>query len=101
MEIKRRIHTVVHLIDPRTMDGNSLLHLSTMKNNILNAKWTQNMFEDRRLAFFPSAEVTKLLVKCGAKINALNTNANTPLHTASIEMNYRQEVSDIIATNPN
>ena len=96
MEIRRRIHTVVHLVDPRTTAGDSLLHLSVMKNNTLKAQHTQNMFEEGKFAFFPSVEVTKLLVECGAKINALNTNANTPLHTASITMNYRQQVGDTL-----
>ena len=93
MEIRRRIHTVVHVVDPRTTAGDSLLHLSVMKNNTLKTQHTQNMFEEGKFAFFPSIEVAKLLVECGAKINALNTNANTPLHTASIVMNYRQEVN--------
>ena len=93
MEIRRRIHTVVHVVDPRTTAGDSLLHLSVMKNNTLKTQHTQNMFEEGKFAFFPSIEVAKLLVECGAKINALNTNANTPLHTASIVMNYRQEVT--------
>ena len=96
IEIRRQIHTVVHLVDPRTTAGDSLLHLSVMKNNTLKAQHTQNMFEEGKFAFFPSVEVTKLLVECGAKINALNTNANTPLHTASITMNYRQQVGDTL-----
>ena len=89
VEIRRRIHSVVHLVDPRTTAGDSLLHLSVMKNNTLRS---QNLFEEARFAFFPSVEVTKLLIECGAKINALNAQANTPLHTASLASNYRHEV---------
>ena len=89
IEIRRRIHTVVHVVDPRTTAGDSLLHLSVMKNNTLRS---QNLFEEAKQAFFPSVQVTKLLVECGAKINALNTTATTPLHTASLPQNYRQEV---------
>jgi len=99
MEIRRRIHTVVHVVDPRTTAGDSLLHLSVMKNNTLKTQHTQNMFEEGKFAFFPSIEVAKLLVECGAKINALNTNANTPLHTASIVMNYRQEIVETLLEN--
>merc|ERR1712061_174506 len=51
MEIRRRIHTVVHLVDPRTTAGDSLLHLSVMKNNTLRS---QNLFEEPKFAFFPS-----------------------------------------------
>lgn len=89
MEMRRRIHNIVHVVDPRTTSGDSLLHLSVMKNNTLKS---QNLFEDGKFAFFPSVEVTKLLVECGAKINALNASTNSPLHTASQLANYRQEV---------
>jgi len=93
MEIRRRIHTVVHVVDPRTTAGDSLLHLSVMKNNTLRS---QNLFEEPKFAFFPSAQVTKLLVECGAKINALNIHATTPLHTASQVQNYRQEIVETL-----
>merc|ERR1712242_567754 len=96
MEIRRRIHTVVHVVDPRTTAGDSLLHLSVMKNNTLKTQHTQNMFEEGKFAFFPSVEVAKLLVECGAKINAYNHNANSPLHTASNTMNYRQEIVETL-----
>ena len=89
VEIRRRIHSVVHLVDPRTTAGDSLLHLSVMKNNTLRS---QNLFEEAKFAFFPSMEVTKLLIECGAKINALNAQGNTPLHTASVPSNYQHEV---------
>ncbi len=91
VEIRRRIHSVVHLVDPRTTAGDSLLHLSVMKNNTLRS---QNLFEEAKFAFFPSMEVTKLLIECGAKINALNAQGNTPLHTASLASNYRHEVQN-------
>ena len=90
IEIRRRIHTVVHVVDPRTTAGDSLLHLSVMKNNTLRS---QNLFEEAKQAFFPSVQVTKLLVQCGAKINALNMTDTTPLHTASLPQNYRQGFS--------
>jgi ankyrin repeat protein len=95
-EIRRRIHTVVRVVDPRTTAGDSLLHLSVMKNNTLKTQHTQNMFEEGKFAFFPSVEVAKLLVECGAKINAYNHNANSPLHTASNTMNYRQEIVETL-----
>jgi len=97
MEMRRKIHTVVHLLDIRNSDGDSLLHLSVMKNNMLKSQ--QNLFDDARFAFFPSVEVTKLLVECGAKINALNVNSDAPLHTASQVGNYRQEIVETLLTN--
>jgi len=98
MEIRRRIHTVVHVVDPRTTAGDSLLHLSVMKNtNTLKSQ--QNLFEEAKFAFFPSLAVTKLLVECGANINALNLNDSTPLHTASLAINYRQEIVETLLEN--
>lgn len=96
VEIRRRIHSVVHLVDPRTTAGDSLLHLSVMKNNTLRS---QNLFEEAKFAFFPSMEVTKLLIECGAKINALNAQGNTPLHTASVPSNYRHEIVESLLEN--
>jgi len=58
----------------RTTAGDSLLHLTVMRNNTLKS---QNLFEEGQYAFFPSLEVTQLLVECGAKINAMNAMANT------------------------
>ena len=87
---RRRIYAILSQIDPRSTGGDSLLHLSVMKNNTLKS---QNLFEDGNYSFFPSFEVTKLLLECGAKVNAINTSqASTPLHTASMAVNYKQEV---------
>lgn len=87
MEMRRRIHHILHRVNPRTTGGDSLLHLSVMKNNTLKSQ-----LEDGQYAFFPSLEVAKLLVECGADANATNATADTPLHTASAVINYRPEV---------
>lgn len=89
LDLRRRIHHIVHHIDPRSTAGDTLLHLSVMKNNTLKS---QNLFEEGQYAFFPSVEVTKLLIECGAKVNALNNSLSSPLHTASMKNNYKQEV---------
>ncbi len=90
MTMRQRIHNIVHSVDPRTTSGDSLLHLSVAKNNTLK---TQNLFDDGQYSFFPSPAVAKLLVECGAKVNAANDNASTPLHAACMPANYKQEVS--------
>jgi len=70
--------------------GDSLLHLSLMKMTTIK---NQNLFEESHYDFFPSFDVAKLLIECGAKINAMNNEANTPLHTASRRENFNQEVN--------
>ncbi len=37
---------------------------------------------------FPNREVAKLLIDCGADVNAQNESKSTPLHVASIAYNY-------------
>ena len=41
---------------------------------------------------FPSVGVTRLLVECGARLNATNAQESTPLHTAACMANFKQEV---------
>lgn len=90
LDVRKRVHRIVRQIDPRTTAGDSLLHLCCMKGNFLRG---QTLFEEMDISFFPSVPLVKLLVECGAKINALNLAANTPLHTASIPANFNQEVT--------
>ena len=45
---------------------------------------------------FPSVGVTRLLVECGARLNATNAQESTPLHTAACMANFKQEVRKII-----
>lgn len=37
---------------------------------------------------FPNIEVAKLLIDCGADVNAQNESKSTPLHVSSIAYNY-------------
>ena len=87
--MKRRLHCILYHLDPRTTSGDSLLHLSVSKNNTLK---TQNLFDDGHYAFFPNFDVARLLIDCGAKINALNEENSTPLHVASAQQNFKMEV---------
>lgn len=90
MEIRRRIHHILHVIDPRTSNGDSLLHLSIMRNNTLKSA---TLFEDGHYTFFPSPDVAMLLVECGAEVNAMNLDKKTPMHTAAMPSNFRHEVN--------
>lgn len=40
------------------------------------------------MVVFPNIEVAKLLIDCGADVNAQNESKSTPLHVASIAYNY-------------
>jgi len=82
-------------MDPRTTQGDSLLHLAVSKSNSLK---TQNFFEDGSQMgnLFPSLSVAKLLVECGARLNATNSLESTPLHTATNLTNFKQEVVELL-----
>jgi len=94
LPFRRKIHRLVHVLDPRTTHGDSLLHLAVSKTNSLK---TQNFFEDGQMGnLFPSLPVAKLLVECGARLNAVNAQDSTPLHTAAAIPNFKQEMMELL-----
>jgi len=95
LPLRKKIHRLVHEMDPRTTSRDSLLHLAVSKSNSLKA---QNFFEDGGTMgnLFPSLSVARLLVECGARINATNNLGSTPLHTASTVSNFKQEVVELL-----
>merc|ERR1712165_701328 len=98
LPLRKKIHRLVHVMDPRTTQGDSLLHLAVSKSNSLK---TQNFFEDGGTMgnLFPSLSVARLLVECGARLNATNALESTPLHTASCLTNFKQEVVELLLCN--
>jgi len=99
LQLKKKIHKLLVFMDPRTIQGDSLLHLSGSKSNSLK---TQNIFEDGGAQMgnlFPSVEVAKFLIECGARVNATNLHGSTPLHTAANITNFKQDVVEVLLNN--
>lgn len=59
---------------PLMKDGSSLLHMA------VNPATFVDDFHTDDVCFFPNVDLAKLLIKCGADVNAVNQNRNTPLH---------------------
>jgi len=63
-------------LNPRTRDGNTLLHL---------AAWYKTEIKEKCLRLvrkLPCVETMKLIMHAGCNVNAINTKGNSPLHLA-------------------
>ncbi|XP_023012558.1 protein fem-1 homolog B isoform X2 [Leptinotarsa decemlineata] len=84
--VNRMVFTLNQL-EVTLRDGQSLLHLAC------NAETPVDDFHTNDICKFPCAETTKLLIQCGANVNAMDADRNTPLH---VIVNYHKAVSDFI-----
>ena len=70
-------------LNPRTNDGNTLLHLAAWHETpiFLNAdQELQDVLQS--VCKLPCVETMKLILHAGCDVNAVNTEGNTPLHLA-------------------
>lgn len=96
LSLKKKIHKLVVGMDPRTIQGDTLLHLAASKNISLIP---QNIFDEggnQMGNLFPSYDVVKFLVDCGARVNATNVQGSTPLHTAVALGNFKHEIVELL-----
>ncbi|MBN3318767.1 FEM1B protein, partial [Atractosteus spatula] len=84
--INKQIYNLIQL-DPRSREGSSLLHLA------INSNTPVDDFHTNDVCSFPSAQVTKLLLDCGAQVNAVDNEGNSPLH---IIVQYNRPISDFL-----
>ena len=70
-------------LNPRTNDGNTLLHLAAWHETPIFLNADQEA-EDRlqSVCKLPCVETMKLILHAGCDVNAVNTEGNTPLHLA-------------------
>ncbi|XP_058796815.1 protein fem-1 homolog B-like isoform X2 [Phymastichus coffea] len=86
----RRAHHMVHQLCALQMtlkDGQTLLHLA------VNADTPVDDFHTSDVCKFPCAATAKLLIQCGANVNAMDNERNTPLH---IIVQYEKPISDFL-----
>ena len=89
---KQLIRMAIKLIkfDPRTSQGDSLLHL------IVSNSSTMKTFDPNGDKIFPSYDLTLLLLNCGANPNTINKLKNAPLHLACTRPNYDKRIVDLL-----
>uniref|UniRef100_A0A3Q2XS10 Protein fem-1 homolog B n=1 Tax=Hippocampus comes TaxID=109280 RepID=A0A3Q2XS10_HIPCM len=84
--INKHVYDVVRL-DPRARDGATLLHLA------ISSSTPVDDFHTNDVCGFPNAQVTKLLLDCGARVDAVDHEGNTPLH---VIVQYNRPISDFL-----
>ncbi|KAF2904721.1 hypothetical protein ILUMI_01458 [Ignelater luminosus] len=87
-EEKFGIHRLIFSLNQLNIalrDGQTLLHLSC------NAETPVDDFHTNDVCKFPCAETAKLLIQCGADVNAMDIERNTPLH---VIVHYHKPFSD-------
>lgn len=73
---------------------NLLLIIFDVKFNPTLTLFMFNIINFENLSFrFPCAEVTRLLIQCGADVNAMDSERNTPLH---VIVSYQKPISDFM-----
>lgn len=63
-------------LNPKNSKMSSLLHLASSRDS-------SSIIKNHTLSSFPSTEVLRLLLECGADSNALDADKNSPLHLAA------------------
>ncbi|KAF5291326.1 hypothetical protein FQA39_LY03477 [Lamprigera yunnana] len=81
----RRLIFSLNKMNISLRDGQTLLHLAC------NSETPVDDFHTNDICKFPCVETTKLLIQCGADVNAMDVDRNTPLH---IIVHYHKPISD-------
>ncbi|KAM6973172.1 protein fem-1 homolog B [Aplochiton taeniatus] len=84
--LNKQIYNLIQL-DPRSREGSSLLHLA------ISSSTPVDDFHTNDVCSFPNAQVTKLLLDCGAQVNAVDHEGNSPLH---VIVQYNRPISDFL-----
>ena len=70
-------------LNPRTNDGNTLLHLAAWHETPILLNADQEVEDIVQSVYkLPCVETMKLILHAGCDVNAVNTEGNTPLHLA-------------------
>ncbi|EGI62018.1 Protein fem-1-like protein A [Acromyrmex echinatior] len=97
-EEKALMHELVRGLvkqNPRTVyTEDTLLHLCVSSLNTINSSYFTSA--DDMHTIFPRLDVVKLLLDCGAYVDARNIMRSTPLHVASNAYNFRNPLIKLL-----
>ncbi|ROT76986.1 protein fem-1 homolog B [Penaeus vannamei] len=85
-QVYQTVYNLVR-VQARTRSGQTLLHLA------VNPDTPVDDFHTNHICRFPCATTTKLLIACGADVNSMDSNRNTPLH---LIVPYQKPISDFL-----
>ncbi|XP_015911207.1 protein fem-1 homolog A [Parasteatoda tepidariorum] len=88
----RLIINEVLVSDPRGSSGESLLHMVVSKSNAMKST---SIFDDPS-SIFPDPDITEMFLQCGADVDCVNHNLSTPLHVASLPLNFHPQVVEVL-----
>lgn len=74
-KLKKLVYELVKL-NPRNSKRSTLIHLASSRDS-------SSVIKNHTLSSFPSTQVLRLLLECGADSNALDNENNSPLHLAA------------------
>jgi hypothetical protein len=74
-KLKKLVYELIKL-NPKNSKQSTLLHLASSRDS-------SSIIKNHTLSSFPSTEVLKLLLECGADPNSLDGEQNSPLHLAA------------------
>ncbi|XP_066156518.1 protein fem-1 homolog C [Euwallacea fornicatus] len=73
--------------------GDSILHLCVSRLNTIRSSY---FLDEEPVMIFPRESVVRLLLQCGANVNAKNDLGRTPLHVAAMAYNYSSELIGLL-----
>ncbi|KAK7865662.1 hypothetical protein R5R35_006914 [Gryllus longicercus] len=84
-ELVQEMVTSLIRTNPRSSSsGDTILHLCVSRLNTIKSSY----FHDDNQIIFPNMDVIRLLLDCGAPVNARNESRSTPLHVAANPYNF-------------
>lgn len=95
-KLKKLVYELIKL-NPKNSKSSTLLHLASSRDS-------SSIIKNHTLSSFPSTEVLKLLLECGADPNSLDGERNSPLHLAAANRNSpltSSSVTTLVTSNQN